>query len=52
MRIKGITEANASIHKGRFKLNLVYEEGGSKSQLYLGGQEQNLKRILYFLNPI
>ena len=52
LRIPGIAEANASIQKNRFKLDLVYWEQGNKSQHYLGGREQDIERILYFMNPI
>ena len=52
IRIHGITEANASIHKEKFKLTLVYWDKGAKETYYMGGREQDIERILYFMNPI
>jgi len=52
IKIKDIKEANASISAGRFKLDIVSNEENSKIKYYFGGDEGDLEKVLYFLNPI
>lgn len=52
IKIKDIKEVNASVHHGKFKLEIHYTEGAGKSTLYFGGKEEDIEKILYFMNPI
>ena len=45
-------EANASISANKFKLDIVCLEGAPQSKYYLGGNKEDIERILYFMNPI
>lgn len=52
VKIKEIKEANATIHNGRFKLDISATTESGKVKLYFGGAEADIERILYFMNPI